>query len=132
VNIVCSFLLIKPLAIGGLALASSLASAFNFALLVWILRKRLGRLHPRKTIDSVRRKGVAATLVGIVAWAFLRLRLWPPDVDTNGTIFERGVRVLGGVVLGMFTYLLVLVVLRSKELYFFLEMIRRKSPKIPT
>ncbi|MBI5197266.1 MAG: polysaccharide biosynthesis C-terminal domain-containing protein, partial [Nitrospirae bacterium] len=125
VNILFSLLLMGPLQQGGLALATSLSSAFNFGVLVWILRRRLGHLYLRKTLDSVGRMVMASLLMGGVVWGFVHLMIWSPQVDLTGSIFEKGVRVLGAVLLGMMTYVGVLYFLHSRELAFLWGMLKK-------
>ena len=126
-NILFSLLLMGPLREGGLALATSLASAFNFVVLVWILRKRLGNLHLRKTLDSVGRMVIAALLMGAVVWGFVHLEVWSPQVDLTGSLFEKGIRVLGAILFGVITYGGVLYFLKSRELGFLWGMHRKKE-----
>ncbi|MDH7578991.1 MAG: murein biosynthesis integral membrane protein MurJ [Bacillota bacterium] len=64
VNIVLNFLLIKPLAHGGLALATSLASFFAVMVLFEFLRRRLGGLGGKEILDCAWRVSVAAGVMG--------------------------------------------------------------------
>ncbi len=73
-NIVLGAALMKPLAHAGLALATSMASVLNLALLVYMLRKKLGALGWRRIAQSAfRTLGSAAAMgaaVWVVAWIF--------------------------------------------------------------
>jgi putative peptidoglycan lipid II flippase len=67
-NLVLNFLLIKPLAHGGLALAYSLAGIFNMVLLLWILRKKLGSIDGGRIAVSFAKSFTASVLMGIVLY----------------------------------------------------------------
>ncbi len=67
-NIVLSILLMGPMRHGGLALATSLASGVNLALLIYALRKRLGRIGARGIIRSVLRSTASSVLMGGAIW----------------------------------------------------------------
>ncbi len=76
-NIVLCLVLAVPLEHGGIALAGSLAATLNGALLLWFLRRRLGRLHGRAIVHRVARLGVATAVmtVAVLGWE----ALWPAD-----------------------------------------------------
>src|SRR5205807_97967 len=56
VNVVIAVALLQPMAHAGLAFASSASAYANLALLVWFLRRRLGRLGGRELVRSLDRK----------------------------------------------------------------------------
>ena len=88
-NIVCSLLLMKPLQHNGLALATSISSFFNFFLLVWLLRKRLGRIGWRNLFYSMGKVSLASVLMGIVCLPFVEAalhHLWSIPVVILGGI----------------------------------------------
>lgn len=66
INIILISVLIWPLKLGGIALATSLSAIFNFVVLYILLRKRLGRLHTRAVLDSLARIILASAAMGIV------------------------------------------------------------------
>jgi putative peptidoglycan lipid II flippase len=74
-NIVLNLLLMGPLGVGGLALATSLSGFLNLALLAWFLRPRLGGVHPRAFVLAVGRviviSGVAVGCAKLVHDALL-------------------------------------------------------------
>src|SRR5207244_311854 len=97
-NIALALLLMWPLKHAGLALASSLSAYINLALLYWLLRRRLGRLGSRETLQSVARTAAAssALLLGCL-WAGPRLGAgWPGAAWTGGALIV-GVIVYGAV-----------------------------------
>src|SRR5262245_20606993 len=77
-NLALNLLLIGPLrgmGLGhaGLALATSLTSITNLGQLVWLLRRRLGTLEGRRTLDSFIRVFFAAGLASVACAWLLRL-----------------------------------------------------------
>lgn len=74
-NVLFAVALMGPLKHGGLALSASASATFNLLGLLWLLRRRLGRLGGQRVVASLARVG-AATLV-MVAWCGLLLWRWP-------------------------------------------------------
>jgi putative peptidoglycan lipid II flippase len=68
-NIILGVILMKPLAHGGLALATSLASMLNLGLLVYALRDRVGALDVKKIAQSVGRTVLSSAGMGLGVWA---------------------------------------------------------------
>lgn len=64
-NIVLILLLIYPLKIGGIALATSISATFNFIALYILLKKRLGRLHTKDLLDSFFRILLSSIVMGV-------------------------------------------------------------------
>ena len=65
-NIILNLLLMGPLKVGGLALATSLAAIFNCFLLYRFLRKKIGPLGISRILDSLLRILLAGLLMGLV------------------------------------------------------------------
>ena len=66
VNILLSLLLMGPMRHGGLALATSLASAANLTLLILALKRQMGRIGARRILESVLRSVACAIAMGAV------------------------------------------------------------------
>ena len=66
VNLVGGLLLMRSMAHGGLALATSIAAAFNVVILFVILVRRLGGFPFRQFLDSMVRIGAASVIMGPV------------------------------------------------------------------
>ena len=73
VNIASSLLLMRPLGLAGLALATTLSSFMNLGLLLIALRRRLGRLHGL-SLRSLAQIGGAATAMALIALSLVYLR----------------------------------------------------------
>lgn len=74
VNVGASLLLMGPLAHGGLALATTLASAVNTAGLLFWLRRRIGRLGLWAILGSLGRTALAALAMAFVCLGSLALQ----------------------------------------------------------
>jgi len=76
VNIVLCFLLVGPMAHGGLALATSISSLVNLVFLGVMLRRRLGGFELVSIFSSGLKSSVAALLMGIVIYLGLSWLPW--------------------------------------------------------
>ncbi len=65
-NVVLNLILMWPMKLGGLALATSISATVNFLMLYSILKKRIGRLGTREIVDSFLRALLASIIMGIV------------------------------------------------------------------
>ena len=127
VNIVLNFLLIRPLAHGGLALSTSLASLFAMVLLFVVLRRRMGELGGKEMLDGFWRICVASGVMGLVvtiAWGQLAHL-----GQGRGFIWNAGCLavtiLIGTVIYGIASFLL-----RLPELGFFIDFGRRTARRL--
>jgi len=74
-NVVAAFLLMGRLGHGGLAAASSVGAAVNFVSLLWLARRRFGRVGGRALAVSLVRTFAASA--PLVAWCALAMARWP-------------------------------------------------------
>ena len=110
-NIILDLLLMRPLAQGGLALATSLVAVLNMSILFWLLRRRIGRLGGRKILTNFIRILTASSIMGIVCW--LVVRAFEPYVATIGfRVLQVGITTVAG----LLTLAIVSTVLRIKEM----------------
>jgi putative peptidoglycan lipid II flippase len=119
-NLGLSVALILPMRHGGLALATSLAAYFNLVGLLVLLRRRLGPMQGRSVLRSACKVLVVSVLIAALAGWWGRLAL---EHATTG-----GIRALalGGIVLGgTLCYSGLMLLWRSEEAVFLLEMGRR-------
>lgn len=66
-NALLAYLLMGPFGATGIALATSIVNIVNVALLLWLLRRRLGTFEGRRTFSTGARAAVAAVLAGVAA-----------------------------------------------------------------
>lgn len=115
------YLLAIPLRLGGVALAGSVAAAFNVAILYVLLRRRIGRLDTRHLSVSLARTTAAALAMGVVIWVPVASGMFD-DVSRSVLIL----RMVLAVVVGGGLYLGVARLLKSEELDEFTRLIRRR------
>ena len=67
VNLAASVLLVRTVGFAGLALGTSLAAIANAALLLWLLRRRLGGLDARRLLSTLAKIAASAVVMAIAA-----------------------------------------------------------------
>jgi putative peptidoglycan lipid II flippase len=72
VNAVASSLLVRAIGFEGLVLGTSVAAVANAAVLVWLLRRRLGGLDGRRLFITFVKVAAAALVMGLTAVAIQR------------------------------------------------------------
>jgi putative peptidoglycan lipid II flippase len=120
-NIVFGLVLMWPLAHGGLALATSLASILNLGMLTYAIRSRLGALGWRSICYSVLRSFFCTVLMGISVWGLSCMII--PD---QGTFWERLTGISASVVFGCVIYILLSFLVKSTELEYIFLTFRKK------
>ena len=111
-NILLGVALMKPLAHGGLALATSLASILNLVLLLVALRNRLGVLGWRSLAMSVCRSMFCSVVMGFAVSRAAVLMLADKNPALPGLILG----VTGSIAVGIGIYGLISYLLKSPEL----------------
>ena len=75
VNLILNLILMWPLKVGGLALATSIAATTNFVILYVILRRRIGDFGTRRILSSLGRISAAAGVMGVFTFFSSRIFL---------------------------------------------------------
>jgi putative peptidoglycan lipid II flippase len=105
-NIMLGIVLMGPLSHGGLALATSLASALNLGLLVYALRRKLGSLGWRRIAQSACKTLGNAAIMGAVVWTVAQVLIETERGGFTGQLAAIAVCVvIGLVVFGVCSYL---------------------------
>jgi putative peptidoglycan lipid II flippase len=112
VNIVLGIILMRPLAHGGLALATSLASILNLALLVHALRAKLGSLGWRSITRSAFRTLFSSGFMGVVVWGAGFVFI-PPE---GGGVMELLLGLIGCILTGLIIFGTCSYLIKSPEL----------------
>jgi putative peptidoglycan lipid II flippase len=122
VNVGLSILLMFPLKHGGLALATSVASAANVLMLSFILKKKIGTFLDQKFYSSLGKTIVASLLMGI---SFYLVHLvFPWHIQAS---FETRVLFLTACIFtGILTFFGTSFLLKSEEIVSLLNVLRRK------
>ncbi|MEI8218388.1 MAG: murein biosynthesis integral membrane protein MurJ, partial [Elusimicrobiota bacterium] len=117
-NVVLILILMPYLKVGGLALATALASYFNFSVLAWLLRKRIGPLGIRRILQTATKTMIAATVMGLVSY-FIAFR-WLVDYPAGGMVLA--------LVGGMAVFFGTAYVMKLEELTPVLSMVFKDKP----
>jgi len=123
INVVLNLILMYPLKIGGLALATSIAGIFNFSALFYLLRKKIGSLGEKYLWVFLCKTIVAALIMGFVL--YLGLARFDTFLLDRGFLFKI-TSLLSYILIGIFVYLIMLYILRVKELGKFTRWILRR------
>ncbi len=124
-NIILGVVLMKPLAHGGLALATSLASMLNLGLLIVALKTKLGSLGWRRIALSVCRTLSCSIAMGVAVWLAGRVIVPVENVTLAGLLGG----VAGTVTIGICIYVGLSYVLKSPELRIVLAEVRKGISK---
>jgi putative peptidoglycan lipid II flippase len=121
-NLLFSLALMGPLKHGGLALASSLSALGNMLLLLWFLRRKIGRFGGRAILVSGGKGVLASVPMAAVVYWIVRLIDWS---HAGHKLLKGGV--LGGAVLaGMAIFLFGAHLLACEEARDLLGLLRKK------
>ncbi|MFH1854427.1 MAG: murein biosynthesis integral membrane protein MurJ [Candidatus Omnitrophota bacterium] len=106
INILLSIILMFPLKISGLALATSFSGIFNFFILFFILRKKIGNIDGIKILHSFLKTLMASIAMAVIIYI---------------SSFKIGLNLLLVVLLGMLSYGVAAVIFDVKEAKEFLK-----------
>jgi putative peptidoglycan lipid II flippase len=102
---------------GGLALANSIATLLEFAVLLVLIHRRVNGIHGWRMVGSLAKSGLAALAMAVA------LLGWRAALPEAGSLILGG----GGVVLGLGVYLMASVLLRTEELQALVRLVRGHS-----
>jgi putative peptidoglycan lipid II flippase len=122
VNLVAGLLLMGPMKQGGLALATSLAAAFNVAVLFAILLRRLGRFPAAEFSDSLMRISLASLIMGAPLFYGRTFGEWDRGLTTANGLILAGCIAVGLIVFAVAAYLL-----RCKEMHSLLSHLSQRK-----
>lgn len=117
VNIVLNLILMRILDVGGLAFATAIASFINLLILLYYLRKKIGRLGGKKVLLSLTKILLATSAMGIACIYFSRLL---------GQI-NKLIQVTGTILICVIIYILVTHLLKCEEIKYVWRIITRKE-----
>jgi putative peptidoglycan lipid II flippase len=114
-HVILCILLMRPMGVGGLALATAASSYFNLFLLAVYLKKRIGRLGLKKILFSSSKSLFASIITGITAWSVCRI---------SENLF---ISVPISIISGLAAFVAVSYILKSEELNSFMQFLSRKQ-----
>jgi putative peptidoglycan lipid II flippase len=121
-NVVLSLALMGPLAHAGLALATAAASAFNFVVLLVVLRRRLGPFGGKQVARSAGLALLASLPVAAIGWGVSGLAIWQQPAEWFGKSALLAVAVAASVA----AYALLQAVWKTDEATAVWELIKRR------
>jgi len=106
-----SLVLMNPLRVGGIALALSISSVFNFILLFFLLEKKIGRIEKREIITSGIKSAFFAGVTGAAVWFFMK------QYDFQHLVFTKQLSVLiAAVAVGILVYIFLNLLFNQEDL----------------
>jgi putative peptidoglycan lipid II flippase len=106
-----SLILMNPLRVGGIALALSVSSVFNFFLLFFLLEKKIGRIEKKEIIASSIKATFFAGVTGVAVWFFMK------QYDFQHLVFMKQLSVLiAAVAVGILAYLFLNLLFNQEDL----------------
>lgn len=122
INIIAMVLLVRPLAHGGLAFATTIAAIANMLLLFYVLRKRLGRIDGWAMLRTGMKSLVAATCMAGAIWLWSAWLTPNIGIRTLGSVID----LITGTVLGAVVFAGVAKVLKMEEFRQTMGLVQRK------
>jgi putative peptidoglycan lipid II flippase len=127
-NVAFILILMKPMKLGGLALATSLASYVNATILFASLRKKVGDYQPASLLRCTARTMVASAVM--CAGSLLGLAI-ARQIASGSSVPERTLHVGLAIALGVAGLLAAFRILRHEEMHEVLETFRRRRAPPP-
>ncbi len=128
VNILAMILLVKPLAHGGLAFATSISALVNMILLIYVLRRRLGTMDGRRLLVTLVKSLTASLVMGAAVWGW---SAWITRVLGYGT----GASILvlfTGTSLGALVFAVLARIMRMEEFKQVWRLVERRFSSVST
>jgi putative peptidoglycan lipid II flippase len=121
-NAALDLLLYRPLGVGGITLATSVVSTFNFLALSFLLRRQIEGIDGRRVATSVLRSAVAMVFLAVAAYS----AWWLLDNWLGRSVPAQLVSVGVGYAAGLAGYVLGARLLRMSELQEVIDAARRR------
>jgi len=122
VNIIMSIILMLPLKHGGLAFATSIASAVNVFMLSVILWKKIGPFLDREFYRSLLKVLLSSVIMGIAIY----LAGFPLSWNIHAPLTVRCFYLAACICLGVIVFFAASFMMRNAELLFFIDHLKRK------
>jgi putative peptidoglycan lipid II flippase len=122
VNIVLNTILMFPLKLAGLALATSISGINTFIILFWILRKKLHSFSIRIIISSFIRILLASCAMGVVCY-FISRNFIIPGNNISSKLANLGLPII----LGLISYIFFCFIFRVKEMHELWQWVSKKQ-----
>jgi putative peptidoglycan lipid II flippase len=124
-NVLLSIALMGPMKHAGLALAQAIAAIVNFALLIFLLRGRLGAIGGKAIAGSFIKATVASAIMGVAIGMGSTMPLW----IAPGRILTKVSLLALLIIIGTGVYVGVSALMKSEELGFMVKLFKDKFAK---
>lgn len=111
-NIALNLVLVHLFGFRGLALGTAISAVFNAAVLMWLLRRRLGGLDGRRVSVAFSKVFAASVVMAVVAWS---AQHWLAVVIPGDAVLSKLIRVTCAILAGMGTLAVAARALRIAE-----------------
>jgi putative peptidoglycan lipid II flippase len=122
-NLIFNLLLFKPLGVGGIALATSLAAVVNMLFLFWQLEKRYFKIPHKEIWRATLKITLASLIMGIACWGTVRFAGFQPD----GSILRRAFPLFLALGVGIAVYLGTASLLKIHEMNELWKYLKKKT-----
>ena len=123
VNAGCGLLLMFPLQHFGLAIALTLASAFNALCLLWLLRRRVGPFMQGALLSPLVRSVPGCLVMAVGVYLMLGVVNW----QQGGQTFLKWTVLLGAVAVGIVSYFSIGLLFRVEQIHQGWELIKKRK-----
>ncbi|MEK7747942.1 MAG: murein biosynthesis integral membrane protein MurJ [Nitrospirota bacterium] len=124
-NVILTFSLAIPLQHGGIALAASISSAFNFTMLIVLLRQKVGQIDGKRIAFSHLKVMIGGLCMVPFAYFVSTMPIW----ESTGNWVQKTILLTISIFLSVIIYLIVQSLLKSEELIFIKNVIKAKTNK---
>jgi putative peptidoglycan lipid II flippase len=121
-DIVCMFLLVHPLAVGGLAFSDTIAAFVNMLLLFYVLRKKLGKMDGKNMLGTGIKSLLASVVMAIAIWGWNQ---WLTHILGTKTL-SSVIILMSGTALGALVFAGAAWLLRMEEFEQTVGLVRRR------
>jgi len=109
--ILLSILLMSPLRVGGIALALSISSVFNFLALFYLLERKIGHIHKKSILISAFKSAISAAGMGAIVLYFVK------HFDFEQMVFIQKLGILAAAIsIGIVVYLVLNLLFSHEDL----------------
>lgn len=117
-----SLVLMNPLRVGGIALALSLASVFNFVMLFILLERKIGRIEKKELVGSAVKSAFSAGIMGGAVW-FIMEQFNFAEMEFLGKLTALS----AAIILGILVYVALSLALNREDLKSVKDVVRRRK-----
>ncbi len=115
IHVILCVVLMRPLGVGGLALATSLCAYMNVFMLFYKLRKKIGKIGATKIFISSIKALIASMVMGIIAYQIMQIKFLPMIVA-----------LIISIICSIISFIILLKILKSQEMEQILSGINKK------